>query len=299
MSRTDRYAPLVRPLPRLVARPLGWLFTLGLLLGLVGCASVLETLQQVARPSARVTGVRITSLSLDHVQLDFDLEVTNSASVALPLLGLDYSLASGGSPFLSGASEVGGSVPANGTRTIALPLRVGFRETLTALSGVRPGQVFPYRAELGLAVDAPALGRLVLPLSHEGELPIPTVPKVELGSIAWDEISLTRVGGVAKLNVANTNDFAVALQNLSCGLALGGTKVGDLMARPTQELSPGESTTVEIPLGFAPLDLGTGLVNLLRGTGSGYGIDGMLSLDTRFGALELPYSSNGQVPFER
>ena len=68
-----------------------------------------------AQPQARVTRVDLRDLSLDGLTLRFDIEVENPYGVALPLLGLDYALASRGTRFLSGNAETEGSVPARGS----------------------------------------------------------------------------------------------------------------------------------------------------------------------------------------
>lgn len=47
--------------------------------------------------------------------------------------------------------------------------------TLRALKNVELGSKIPYKADVGLSVDTPALGMLRLPLKKEGEVVIPTV----------------------------------------------------------------------------------------------------------------------------
>ena len=270
-----------------------------LVLVLPGCASVLEQVQGMARPSARVTGASLGSVSLDEVTVDFEILVENPASVPLPLVDLSYDLESSGRPFLSGRTGVPGSVPAQGERTVTLPVVVGLPQALDVLTDLRPGAILPYRASLELQVDAPMLGLLTLPLSHVGELPVPDVPRVNLVSVDWTELSLSRVSGTARLGVRNPNDFVIELTRLAGDLQLGGRRVGELSAAPGAELGQGASSVLELPLAFAPLDLGAGLLDLVRGGESGYEINGQLGLDTRFGAFELPYRSSGTVPFQR
>lgn len=264
-----------------------------------GCASVLEQVQGLTRPSARIDGVSISSISLEALTLDFDVVVENPASVPLPLLDLAYELQSADRTFLSGTTGVSGSVPAKGERRIGVPVSVDLVEAVRVLSGVRPGAIVPYRASLDLSVDAPALGRITLPLRHESELPVPSVPTVDVESIQWAEVSFSRVMGTVRLGVRNPNDFSLQLDSLTGGLRLGGRSVADLSAAPAADLGRGASTVVELPLIFAPLDLGAGLLDLVRGSDSRYELEGRLQMDTRFGAFTLPYSSGGTVPFLR
>ena len=56
-------------------------------------------------------------------------------------------------------------------------------DMLKALKGIRPGSKIPYKADLGLSVDAPVLGLIRLPLEKEGEIILPTVSDVNVKSI--------------------------------------------------------------------------------------------------------------------
>ena len=146
------------------------------LLVLSGCSTVESLLASAEKPSARITDVRMNDLSLEQVTLDFDVEIENHYDVALPLADLGYALSSGGNEFLVGDAPISGRVPARSSRVVTVPADVSFAPLMNAVRGVRPGSVVPWNANLDLSVDAPAAGRLTLPLRRSGELPIPTVP---------------------------------------------------------------------------------------------------------------------------
>jgi len=264
-------------------------------LALTGCASVMQMLEE-SRPHAEVVGVRLTDVGLEQVALGFDVRVDNPSPIALPLVQLDYRLAHDDTGFLSGEVALDGTVPSQGSRTVTLPLTVGLREVVSLLTGVRPGGVVPYRAELGVAVDGPT-GRLRLPLVHDGELPIPALPTVSLQGITWDELSLMHAGGTVRLAVTNTNRFDLDLTRLSVGLSLSGADVARLAATPGSTVPAGATGVVEIPIGLSPLDLGGAILTVIRGHDAAYGLDGVLSVGTRFGDITMPLAATGRVPF--
>lgn len=280
-------------------RRTAWLALLFMLLLPTGCQQLGEVLTSAKRPSVRVANVALSNLSLEAVTLAIDLEVGNPYSVALPLLGVDYSLASRGTQFLSGEGTEGAgrSIPAGGKGIYPVTTRIPFADLLTVLSSVKPGAVIPYDANLGLAVDAPAIGRLRIPVSHSDELPIPTVPKVSVGEIKWDELSLTKVAASISLDIENTNDFPLDLTELSYGLSLGGVKVGEAGARNGTTFAPAGEKRLTVPLSFSPLDAGMGLFKMLTGKGGSYEIAGTIKAGTPFGAIDLPYSNQGETKF--
>ena len=138
-----------------------------LLAGASGCG-------MLQRPEARITGASLRDVTATDATMLFDVEVDNPYAVQLPLNDVDYSLASAGQKFLTGRAELDGAVPAGGSRTVGVPVRIRYVELIDAVKDARPGGTIPYDADLGLSVNVPALGPLRLPASRSGELRIPT-----------------------------------------------------------------------------------------------------------------------------
>jgi LEA14-like dessication related protein len=141
----------------------------------------------LSKPTAQITGLKFEDVKLDSATLIFDIEVDNPYPVALPLMNLDYGLSSGAEPFLNGNAELQTTVPAKSKKIVSLPANINYLDMLKALKGIRPGSKIPYKADLGLSVDAPALGLIRLPLKKEGEIVLPTVSDVDVKDI-WDII---------------------------------------------------------------------------------------------------------------
>jgi LEA14-like dessication related protein len=149
-----------------------------------------ETIQQVLdtkKPTASLTGLGFDDVSLESATLIFNVEIDNPYPVALPLTNMDYGLSTGGSPFLSGSAAVAGTVPAESKKIVSLPAKINYMDMLKALKGVRPGTKIPYKADIGLSVDTPALGVLKLPLKKEGELDLPRLSEIDTADI-WNII---------------------------------------------------------------------------------------------------------------
>ena len=264
-----------------------------------GCETIRAMTAGTDKPVARIRSVRLQDLSLEDVSLAFDVEIDNPYSVPLPLTKIDYGLASGGRAFLTGAAPLGGSVPAGGSKLVTLPARVSFRDALSVLRGVKPGGVIAYTADLALAVDAPAVGQMMIPLRKKGELPVPAVPRVSLERIAWDRLSLDEASARLSLRVVNENEFPLDLSKLEYGLSLAGQPVGRASVRESASFGAGGEQVLEIPISFSPSGLGLAFLNVLRGDGAEYELDGSMSFDGAFGRVELPYASTGDVPFTR
>jgi LEA14-like dessication related protein len=267
---------------------------LGMLIATCGGCGML------GQPTASIKGVRLTDIGLQSATLTFDVEVTNPYAVGLPLANLDYALASRGQSFLSGKAQMQGSVPANSAKTISLPAKVVYLELMKALTDVKPGAVVPYTAEMGLSVDAPAVGTLRLPMKKSGELPVPACPQVSAPSIKWDTADLDHVGGTVSIAMVNPNSFAVDLTKMHYALSLAGVEVaaGDV-AKPIKFAASGGSGTIQVPVSFSPRQMGMAAYSIISGGKADYKLGGTLELASPFGPIALPLDTAGKTSISR
>lgn len=261
---------------------------------LAGCKALTDLAAGATKPGVTVKGVRFGDVSMDGLTLFFDTEVSNPYAVDLPLTNLDYSLASQGAKFLTGSAPVQGTVPANGSKVVALPAKVAFGPMLSMLKGVKPGAVVPYAATMKLSVDGPAgVGKLALPLSKSGELPVPAVPDVSLSDLKINDLSISNAKATLSLNIKNTNQFAVSLARMGLGLELAGSQVSSAAVTNALSLKPGDSGTIEVPVNLSLANLGLSALNALRGKDTGYRLKGDMALETPFGPMTLPLDRGG------
>jgi LEA14-like dessication related protein len=284
------------PRPKRALAVLGFVACLG---ALPGCALLASLLGPQPKPTVSLSNVRITDFSLTDLNLVFDLTITNPYSVPLPLINLDYALASQGQPFLQGQAPLQGTVPVSGSKTVTLPSKIVFLELLKALQGIRPGALVPYHATLGLSVNAPVLGTLRLPIEQDGQVPVPAPPQVSVSSVTWQNVSLAGATGVLKLRVANPNAFAFDIAGIEYDFKLAGHDLAKGGLTNAANLAAGAAQEIGINLSVSTAQAGMAILQVLQGQSSSYSLGGALSIGTPFGALNVPLSQSGQVPFLR
>jgi len=266
-----------------------------LCVALASCESMNDLLKSAPKPTARVAGASLKGLTLEKVDLVFDVDIANPYDVSLPLTELGYSLNSGGQKLFEGSVQPSGTIPARGSKVVQVPVGLKFSSVMAALKGVRPGSVVPYKADFSVGLDAPVVGRMNVPLSHSGEVPIPAVPDVSVVAFDVDSLNFDKVQATAKLNVKNTNQFPLDLSKLGFNLSLGGKEVSRTQLAQSASLGPGQTATVAVPLSFSPRSFGAGMLNLLSGGDASYAISGSLDAGTRFDPLSLPFSHKGNT----
>jgi hypothetical protein len=138
---------------------------------------------------------------------------------------------------------------------------VTYASLLNLAQTVRPGQVVAYDANVKFSTNVPGIGSVSLPLSKKGELPVPTIPKVSIGSVDWGNISLTNTTATINLNVTNLNDFAVTMKKLNYDFAIGGQSVLNSQVTKALKFENGQQQTIQIPVSFKATSLGLGVHN--------------------------------------
>ncbi|MHC4104703.1 MAG: LEA type 2 family protein, partial [Planctomycetota bacterium] len=145
-------------------RPL--LFSLVLTALLFASCATNQQVRQFDKPTARLVDIKCQDVQLDFATLLFEIEVDNPYPKNLPLVGLKYSLTSGGNIFLTATDARPASVPPNSKELVSLPDKVIYERLLRSLKG-KAGSTLSYRAELQLWVTAPKIGQIKIPFRNE------------------------------------------------------------------------------------------------------------------------------------
>lgn len=163
------------------------IFVIGLcsFLMTAGCESI-QQVMMVKKPTASLKAVSFENITLKSATLLFDVEVQNPYPVALPLLNMDYALATGANKLLSGKADLQTTIPANDKKVVSLPATISYFDVAKAFMGIRPGSKIPYRADVGLSVDTQSLGQIRLPLNKTGELSAPAIPEID--KLDWKKL---------------------------------------------------------------------------------------------------------------
>ena len=148
---------------------------------------------QVQKPTAALKSADVGAITADGFTANFALDVHNPNAFKLPLTDADYALSFGGVQVTKDTIKPGGSIPANGSMPLTIPVRLSFDSLLKAEEAIRAaGGDVPYKLEGALGFSGgnslAALGiPTKIPLNYSGTLPLKKVfsdPTVLLNSPA-------------------------------------------------------------------------------------------------------------------
>ncbi|MCU7890537.1 MAG: LEA type 2 family protein [Candidatus Thiodiazotropha sp. (ex Ustalcina ferruginea)] len=266
-----------------------------------GCSSM-ERVGQIMKgqkPTAKVTGVKVTSLDFDGVELAFDVNVTNPNPVGIDLAGLDYDLKLLGNSFVKGEQPMALSVAANGTSQVELPMRLGFRQLMSSYQKLQHASQAAYQLDLGLGFNIPVLGKMKLPVSYQGEFPIPKIPDIKVKNLDIQKLTLNNAKLLLQIEVENPNNFSLLLDQLSYNLKLNGFNIGNGLLSQSVDIKQDGRGVINLPLSVDIMQAGLGLYSALLGNdGLKYELNGSMaatSSNSILSDIRIPLNEQGII----
>ena len=254
-------------------------------------------------PQVDFAGAKLTGLSFDTVDLMFDLRIRNPNSVGLKMAGFNYDFLINGNSFLKGNQDKGLDIQAGGESTVQVPISLGYVDLYQTFQSLRNQDNSVYQINFGLAFDLPVLGRVDIPVSTSGDLPLLKLPKVRLDTLSLNSVSLAGADLALRIRVDNPNAFSMLLEKLQYQFEVNGQNwISGYSEEPTQVAEKGQGF-IEVPISLNILQMGRSVHQLLTGDEDlSYQFGGNLDLATSvplLGKVNLPFDHSGSVKLIR
>jgi LEA14-like dessication related protein len=271
-----------------------------LALAVAGCASLAEVIE---RPTARVVGAEITTLTFERAELTFEVEVDNPNPVGVRLAGIDYELFFEESSFLRGRTAETLAIAAGERSIVRIPVGIGYTELIDSVRSLTDRRETDYRLAAGVSVEVPVLGTLRLPVERAGTIPVVRPPRVRVRELSLERLGLGGADLVLRLGVANPNAFGLSLDTLDYALRVNGELWGSARVSDRARLAEGGETEITLPVSLDFGAMGRSVRELLLGDGTvAYNLSGSLEVGTTLELLaqaELPLSADGEIRIGR
>ncbi len=267
--------------------------------GLSGCASfdAVKKAAGIKDPEVSISGIGVSSISMEGMTLQFALDVDNPNPLPLSLAGFDYALKLDGSQLLAGEQRDRVEIKARGKSQVQIPVSLKFADLSRLLSGGLAGESLDYELQTAALVDLPVVGVKRFPASRKGEFPVPRPPTVSLTGIDIQQIGLTGAKLVIGATLENPNGFGMEIGSLAYDLAVNGRRWAKSSLDGGVALRGKGSGSISIPVELDFREMGGSLYQaLVRGEGLDYQLDGNMKFAADhplLKAVQAPFSSRG------
>jgi len=272
-------------------------------LALSGCGSLRDAVDAINKPEVRIAEAELEALSFSGLTLRFDVEIRNPNPIGISLSGFDYELQIEGASFVSGEVDEEVTVAARGRSIVALPVELGFEELVSAIRGLEDREEAAYRLTAGFSFDLPVLGRVRIPVSKEGSVPILRFPELQVRSLSLNMIYLSGASLDLVLEMRNRNNFKIFIESLEYRFQVDGREWASGMRRKKVRLGENDIAELTIPIELDFTTLGRSVYQMiLGGEALPYTLEGNVDAGTSLRVLKkasLPFALAGQLRIQR
>ena len=234
-------------------------FSLTLAIAFLSLVSACSNMEEAVKknfkePEITFKTLSIGNLSSSGIQLNPVFEVLNTNFYTIPLDQMSYELSFNEKTMLNGAIENIGSLPANKSVDVTIPLKLN-GETLDSFK-----ELLVNNEKLAYSIKGKVKVLAInIPFKEEGVF---YRPSISLGSFSVEESSFTRVKLNMSVKITNPNDFVLPISDLNYRLASGDKVLFDGGIEDT-ELKQGDNV-IKIPLEIKPEELFSNVFSLLK-----------------------------------
>lgn len=257
--------------------------------------STLQELASVQKPGISISDVNISGLSLQNIELLFDVEVDNPNPLSIDLDSYEYDFLIGQNSFVKGSQTVDTEILASSKSIVQVPISFTFQELYDIFGSLKDQDETTYTLDTKVGVNVPVLGLMELPVKKEGTLPVVKPPSISLGKLSVKDLSFTKADLELELKIDNPNAFGLIMNTLDYAVDINGFSAITGSSNKRIEIGNKESGNVKIPVSFNLLQLGVGAYQVLK---SGNPLNYNLSGNANVGAT-YPLFQNSPFDFAK
>lgn len=270
---------------------------------LSGCESLRDAVDAIHKPEVRIDAVELEALSFSGLTLRFDVEIRNPNPIGISLSGFDYELQIEGTPFVSGEVDEKVAIAARGRSIVPLPVELGFEELVRTIRELEDREEAAYQLTSGFSFDLPVLGRVRIPVSKKGSVPILRFPGLQVRGLRLNTISVSGASLDLELEMRNRNNFKIFIESLEYRFRVDGRDWASGMRRKKVRLGENDIAELTIPIELDFTAVGRSVYQMILGADAlQYTLEGNVDVGTSLRALKkasLPFALAGQLRIQR
>jgi len=168
------------------------------------CETLMKSLQE---PLISLHSVELANISINGVQLLCKVQVDNPNPFTIPFPETSWQLFINNNSFTSGVVRNNESLRARQKTLVDVLVNLDYLGVFNSFASLKGSQKAGYKVALGVKFTLPLLGDKVWNFEHEGEVPLPQLPKLSAPVMSIGSRDFTRAEIIVTMNIENPNVF--------------------------------------------------------------------------------------------
>jgi LEA14-like dessication related protein len=173
-----------------------------------------QTLQSVLRdPIVSLQSVQLAKINFTGADLLCKVRVENPNPFDIPFPEVSWDLFINTNEFIGGVIKNDQSLKSRGSTVIDVLVSLDYLGVFNTFRSLKGTTKADYKIALAAKFNLPILGERVWRFEHEGDVPVPQLPRFSMPSMKIDKLDFTKAELLITFNVENPNTFELpALQ---------------------------------------------------------------------------------------
>jgi len=176
------------------------------LLSLSSCKTVSAVLQE---PIISIHSVDLINININGAQLLCKVQIENPNGFEIPFPETDWEFFINTNSFLKGTIKNNNRIRARHKTIIEVPFKLEYLELLNTFKSLIGNRKIDYKIALDIKFDLSLLGEKIWKLEHEGEIPLPQLPRITSPSMRVNNVNSSRAEIIVSVNIENPNVFEI------------------------------------------------------------------------------------------
>ena len=185
----------------------------------------------------------------------FRIQVENPNNISIPLSEIGWDLFINSNAFVRGTIRSNQSMQARGATIVEIPVNLDYIDLLSTFVSLFGNRQVNYGVALSPRFSIPILRDMAFRIEHEGQVPLPQLPRVSMPSMSIDRLELNGAEILVTLNVENPNIFSLPPPVINFEYLVNGNRFINSVMETTEPLGPSSTTPIafRFPVRFADL----------------------------------------------
>jgi len=269
-------------------------------LQLNSCASFKTIFKE---PEVSFDSMRISGIDFNSAGFIFKYKVNNPNAVSLDMHQFKYDFYVEDNVFLSGTSLSPISIAKEAFSYVEIPVDIEYKKLFSVVKDLMKKDTAAYRIEAEFTFNLPVFGKAVFPVKYEGTFPVLKLPDVSFKS--FKAVSITPFSAKLELAVEifNKNSFAISPDSFNFDFTVNKSQWVKGIIKDINEMAPGKSTIVKIPVDINPAKIGKELFEyIFKGNSFDMILDGVVNVRTAYpglGPAVIPFRIEKNTPITK
>jgi LEA14-like dessication related protein len=177
---------------------------------LTTCQTLMSAIKE---PIVSLQSVELAKINFTGVELLCKVKVENPNPIDIPFPEVSWNLFINTNAFIGGVVKNDKSLKSRGSTVIDVLVNLDYLGVFNTFKSLKGSKQADYKIALATKFNLPIFGEKVWHFEHEGDVPVPQLPRFSMPSMKIDKLDFTKAEVLVTFNVENPNVFELpALQ---------------------------------------------------------------------------------------